>query len=605
LKKLLLVILISNFINAAAIAVNCGGTLTLKLRDPIIKIINTKKQVAYVSLQDEKRLFIKGLKPGVAFIHYWDKDNKQGVYKVLVRYVKKRAVKKAVKRDKGLKYDLYFSYDPEQAYELNKRLLEHKISYKTSIGKYSLDMLIVGKNRGKSADNNIEELDTLKIIMSDQRTYLIIGDNTIRYTDLLANYLNIQGGRFKSKYGVFDKQVDVDLFVGYEVGRLWGYYNREDAAVGENNTSYLGAKIGTDLIKNRLKCNVATVSKLKKYSDDHELYPRADEKTEVNSLSFNYGLDKNSSVDVEIAASNFKRNILDKKTDSALIKYKYFNRNLSLLLKYKDIDPGHRAASHFMPHLGAQGVFIYGSYKPFNYLGVSGRYNKYTQRFDEDFTPSNNSYVAENMRYKFTWLRFPYMKLVPSLSLKRSLGVFYLMEGYSLDVDQIMILKKRLLSGYIGYDVRNYVYNRDALSDGDVNQTKIGLRSRLLDKLSLRLEHVSEEAVYKNGPDDNPRGFNFVANYGSFEIPGTNIKSSCSYWYQNRLNSQGTADKNNNAVKLSFTQQVNSDFYWYLNGVYSQEHSLKYEYEDENNVGYFFNDDVTRSQLSGGINYIF
>lgn len=167
-------------------------------------------------------------------------------------------------------------------------------------------------------------------------------------------------------------------------------------------------------------------------------------------------------------------------------------------------------------------------------------------------------------------------------------------------LDRIALIPQKLFY-YFEFSPNKYEFSDSEYYD---TQTTSGLQSYITQWWQVRLEQVSEFIRQVNGPGStNPHGFNFITNFGDFTVPRTRIQCSLGYWFQNRKNSQGTLDKNRAAVKLSFHESMTPDFYWYLNGVFARENSLQYEFEER--IGYFYQNEITQSEVSGGLSYTF
>jgi hypothetical protein len=268
---------------------------------------------------------------------------------------------------------------------------------------------------------------------------------------------------------------------------------------------------------------------------------------------------------------------------------------------YRDISPRYLSVSDYLNYQGTEGVSIYGRQLIGGRLGITAFFENYFQSYANDFYEITNSdYHVNRSRVRLNILQLGLVR--PSLTFFRNNGLNYNSTGYTLDLSQIEIIPRKLI---YYYELSPWKYNFNGLESIQV-YNKSGLRHLVNNWCNLRLEHVSDVRYIQNGPDTNPHGYNFIAHFGEFNVPKTKIQTDFSYWFQNRKNSQDTLDKNRHAVKVSFHQSVTPDFYWYLNGVFAQENTLREEWEAEHGRdGYFYYNALVQSEVSGGLIYQF
>lgn len=595
-KVCLFLLMLAGLTWAGTINLKAGEEYVFSSPKPYSRFVNTDKTVVAVRLIDQRNFRLSGMKRGTAYLYFWDKEKKQEVIKVSVAYNPQQR-KTAARAGHG-RAEIYFKFDPENITPVNKRMVSEKFYYENMIGPYAMTLFAENKNIGKTDDDNIEQLAQFSLRLSRGPNFLTIGDDTIQYTSLTTQYLAIQGGHGRFTLGNFT----LDLFGGKLAGEYYGEQVLDHATTDKSKNNVQGGRFSVKLNDN-IAISATSLRADSRSSEDVKIG------RSVRSVDTQMVFD-NLFLSLESAESSWERNYRGQK-DKLNGKAQEYKADYSTpyggwTLIFRDIGTQFQDMSEFFFYQGARGYFFNGRYTGLKYVGVSGYYENYLKRYENNIDSvlyvTNKEYTNERSRVNFNFaLGFvrPMVSVFNTTQINPNQNIYAEYKGYSLFLDQI---KFGAVSAYFEFSPVSY---KDIQYDqleylGSISKT--GLRSKL-GFLSLRLEHQSEMYYYQNADSYNPHGYNFVVYLTRFTLPRTTINTDISYWFQNRKNSQETLDKNVNSARLSLSQNLTADLYWYLNGIVSQENSLKYEYEKR--VGYFYNKDLTRSEVSGGCVYSF
>lgn len=600
MRRLLLLLLFLTTAGAWAetIKLKSGADYLLVSSKPYVRFVNTDKTVVSVRLLDQRQFRFTGLKPGTAYVYFWDQNKEHTVVKVQVLFDPQQK-KKESKSGKG-RAEIYFKFDPENKTPVNKRMVSEKIYYDTMVGPYALSLFAENKNIGKTDHANIEQLSQFRLRLSRGNNFFTLGDDVIQYTSLTTQYLTMQGAHGRINLG----NAYLDLFGGKLAGEYYGGQVLDHATTDKSKNNVQGGRVGLKLNEN-VSLGATSITGASYSGDDDRVKTNKNIKSVDAALSFN-----DLSLSLETAASSLRTVSSDFKEtlDASAQEYKadYSTPVGGWTLVYRDIDSKYFDMSDFPFYRGAKGYFFNGRYSGLKFLGVSGYYENYLQRYNNTLYGlsylTNNEYTNERARMNFNFmLGFvrPMISVFNTIKINPEYNIYSEYKGYSVYLDQVIAGP---VSSYFEFSPVTYKDIQYEQLEYLGSITKSGVRTKF-GFLSIRLEHQGEIYHYQNADSFDPHGYNFVVYLSRFMLPRTTINTDISYWFQNRKNSQETLDKNVSSVRLSLSQSLTPDIYWYLNGVASQENSLKYEYEKR--VGYFYNKDLTRSEISGGCVYNF
>ncbi len=569
-----------------------GSTKILELRKPVVRFVNSNKQALLVKKIGDSTLSLTGLKSGQSYLYYQDIDNQLKTVKVTVLYeVKADPAHKANNASSGF-FEVYFKFDPENATPVNQRMLTEKLGYTALVNGWKYDLFLENKNVGKTDDANIEQLAKFKFRVSRGSSFLNLGDDQLRWTPLAGEYLAFQGLRA----GLGFKGFFLDLFGGQRPGRYWGS-EVEDYANRKQDTDHLQGFRLTKKFFNYFNLGWTNIS--------HKGWNVEDTRTtdkEVSSVDLSF---KIVDTNLNLESASAKRDLSNKREAASYLQLERSKNNYGFNFIYRDISPAYDPVADYFNYRGAQGYFLYGNYAPVKMLDLSGYYENYFQRYDDEQV-ANREYTFDRGRLNLTVRGLPLF--TPRLAAFRNIRInghneiYNVYSGYSFYLDQFKLLGDKLVA-YFEFSPFEYEDINEAVANYTGSTTRSGLRSKLAKWLNLRLEHQSDVYYYQELPANDLRGYNFIVNIGTFKLPA-DIKMLFSYWYKFRANSQETIEQNYQAAKLELSQSLTSSLYWYLRGAVAQEHSLKYSWE-ETRTGYFYDDQLVTSEVSGGFSYRF
>jgi len=406
---------------------------------------------------------------------------------------------------------------------------------------------------------------------------LSLGDMTLRYSELTMPYLQMQGVSARIRSG----SLWVEGFTGKRPGNFWG------KMVGENY--FIDRDQGVDVSGARLHWLVNDewdigVTALGRSAPKENVLGSYS----VQAGEFNYRKDRYHFVS-ELASSSRA----DRQAGAYRGELNYDAEKLGWQVAYRDVAPDYNSLSDYFSYTGMQGWSLYGRAVPFRAMSLSSSYENYRQRFSG--TVTNPDHSVERLRVRMGLDRIIFFR--PSVTYFSNYRDGFRSSGMNLNIHEIELLQRRLWAYYNFSTWKYSTPDVDYLND----RSLIGLTYRQ-GLLSLRTERVDEQFRYVSGGEPyGIAGWNVITTLGDFRWR-SGVRMSMSYWYQNRKNTLNTLDQNRNSFRVSLGQGI-GDLYWYLNGVVSMENSLLYEYQARN--GYFYHNEITQSEISGGLVYRF
>lgn len=585
-KRNFLLLILLGLTWAGSVQLKAGQDQIYLTKNKTIRFLNTEKSVVAVREIDGHSYRLTGLQRGTAYVYFWDENKNQEVVKVQVLYNKEQVQAKN-KKASG-RFEVYFKFDPVNDTPVNKRMVNEKFYYETMLGPYALTLFAENKNIGKTKKANIEQLAQYRLALSRGAELLVIGDENIRYTPLTVPYLSIQGGHGRTNLWGFN----IDLFGGKKAGEYYGNQVLDHATRDKSINNIQGGRI-TKKLFNDLEIGITAVNHEGRDSLGKRIINNS-----IKSLDTTYKFN-----DYAFRLETAEESISKNKCLAQEYQADYSTTEGGWTLTYRNIDPRYTGVADYFNYQGARGYFLHGRYSALKNLGISGLYENYHKSFDDKTLLVNNfDYTTQrsrlNLNFMLNFLR-PSLAFFNTIRLNPRYSIYSEYRGYSIFLDQFSFGP---ISTYYEFSPVMFKDIQYPTLEYTGSLTKSGIRTKF-GVMSIRLEHQSEVYYYSEAVNSNPHGYNFILYFGKFILPETTINADFSYWFQNRKNSQETLDKNTNSVKLGLSQNLTDSFYWYLNGIATQENSLKYEFEKR--VGYFMTEDLTRSEISGGCVYNF
>ena len=585
LKNILVVLFLlsASFIWADSLTVSVGERASYVAPTTVTRIVNTKRTVCAVQ-KTVASLEITAIKPGESLVYYWDLNNIQHVLKVVVvgrayTYASTSATSKG-------KYELFVKNDPKNETPVNKRMVVNRLSYAAQSNGYGVDFFAEYKNVGLTDKSNIEQLDSFHLVINKDNNYLLLGDDTVQYTALTAQYLAFQGAR--TGFNLWNTRWDI--FSGRRAGQYWGdviKYNSVQAP--EEKTNLAGGRVVLDL--QPLQLGLTRLTRSGAENQLSTLY--RDTTVTAYDARYRYG-QYTLSAESGITAADDNLS----KAGSAGLDYE--GDTVGYRLSVMDIAPKYTSVSDYMLYQGAKGYTFWGRFNPLRALGFSTQIARYEQRYDQNYySVLNDNYMVDRRSVRLGFSGLPFMHM--SVNTFRNLGYKSEMTGQTLLFDQIPIWREYLV---YSYEIAPWKFTYDG-QDTQMFSYRSGLSSQVNSWCALRLENQNELRLYSEGQENtNPHGITGVAQLGDFIVPWTSsVKFNVGYWYQHRENAQGTLDNTRTAWRLRVQQLIGKDFFWYLNAVTAHERSQLFEFEKV--VGYVMKDVIVQSEVSGGLSYAF
>lgn len=587
-KLILLFILFLSIVGSLAaaekrIVLNTEETKSIWF-DSILSVINTHPEIVKAEKVSKKEIKLYANNPGEAFIHVKNYDNKITSYKIKVlgkMEVYRRKQRKAAREAISGQYSNYFKNDNDATYHVNRWMHTHELILKspTILGSNATRLLF--KSQLAATNNSEEQIEYFSTRFRGNKYNVILGDDVVSYSELMAPGLTYQGMRLQL-YSIFDL-LDFEIFSGNRGNIHWGEKVRDDTAPSYN---VFGTKLN---YKANQKLNLKSTY-LRSLEGDKASVSKL---LEVRSVGFDYRWNKNLNFNGEAASA--RRNNFD--SPAVRVQTQWQNEVLNLNCVFRDITAGYETVSNWLDYSGQKGVYLYTRYKPSSYWSLGGSFQSFLRRFQSPVI--NDDFNEYRNRATFALHKISFMS--PAVSIWRNFTTKSMWEGTTFRLAQINFLKPYITfyyefspSKYRDYDNTDFSYEQ-----------QIGLLGAVYRPVKLiewRLERQWEFYNFHSGFKDNPRGANLIFNWGSIKFFKTSINTVFSLRYQYRQNGAMTTDQSLYSGSLQLRDNFTPDLSWYFRLIGVSQHIKNYKW----NLGHYeYDDDNIRSEISGGITYIF
>lgn len=577
--KYLVCLLLLTVLSAAKLDLTVGDTYALSGTQTISRFVNANPDLVDVRKSGNNKLLIKAKKIGAANIYYWTDGQKILVVNVRGR---KTIVAKSNANKKNGRFETYFKFDPVNKTPVNQRMMVNSLEYAflTDSG-MAVDFFTRYRQSAVSDGEDVGQIENVSVRLAKSGNWLTVGDSTVKYSELTAPYLEMQGAQGAYRWGNFQ----LSGFAGKRPGNFWGRQVGENYFLDkDSDVDISGAKIKLS-VNNNLDVGLSAMGR------------NAPSENMLGSYSLRAG-----EVNYRQGDYHFVYELADSQQDNSSAgayrgELNYNAERLGWQIAYRDVEPEYRTLSDYFNYMGMQGWSLFGRAMPVRRVSLSGTYENYLQRFEQDraLNPDHN---VERLRVRLGLDKIIFFR--PSITYYSNYRDDYRTSGMNFNLYEIEILRRYL---WAYYDFSTWKYS--APDTEYFNDRALAGLTYRLGWLTLKTEKVNEQSRYVYGGETyGLDGWNIITTLGDFRW-SSGVRMSVSYWYQNRKDTLGVLDKNRNSIRLSLGQSV-GDLYWYLNGVASRENSLFYEYRDEyDRDGYFYHDELTQSEISGGLVYSF
>lgn len=566
---------------AARLEITAGQTKIYTAKDTIQRIINADPELVTVTQTAPTKLTVYAKNIGVAKVYFW--TDKQDVLLVQVSGKKSALSKPRTPGKNNGRYEMYFKYDPANSTPVNQRMFIQSLEYRwQTLNDLTLDFQARYKQNAISAGEDTGQIERASVRLAKNNNYLQIGDDTIRYSELVAPYLEMQGITGRLRLGSFI----LDGFAGRRPGNYWGSEIVENYIQAKDKDVDVGGGRLTWLAGENLDLSYTAVNRT---ADKNNLLgsysgQSGDLKYRYGAYLFNY----------ELASTEEDKN----KASAQRGELNYDAEDYGWQIAYRDVAPDFRSVADYFNYGGMQGWSLYGRANPSAILSLSGSYENYLQRFDRNVL-TNPDYTVERLRLQMGFNRITFFR--PFFMYHANYRDGYRSHGLTAQLYEIE-LWRRWLWAYTSFSAWRY---DTPYAEYTADTTLAGLSLRR-GWFTGKAEQVKTQTRYVLGGESlDTQGWNFILNFGEFDLY-QNIKLTLSLWQQTRKNNLDTLDKKQTSARLRLGQAI-GDFYWYLNGVATRENSLFYEYEGEkyDRNGYFYHEELVQSEISGGLVYRF
>ncbi|MDR1323065.1 MAG: pilus assembly protein N-terminal domain-containing protein [Candidatus Margulisbacteria bacterium] len=583
MKKICLaLVLLLAIAGAAQVELTAGASYSFKPAAKVARFVNAAPQIVDVSSAADGSLLIKAKERGTARIFYWTAQQEVLLVQVNGRKAEPAAAARSPAKNNG-KWETYFKFDPVNATPVNQKMILNSLEYSTAVGDLDLDFFTRYRYNAVANGGETGQVERLNARLAGRGSFLEIGDTTVRYSELAVPYLDLQGLAGHYSFGG-GRTWALDAFIGQRPGNFWG------SEVGENyiadkdrEVSVGGARISWRPLEN---FDLAYLTASRRAEKDNMLGSYSLHSAEVGYKWSDYA------AFLELAETQKDH------AGAARTELHYDTEKYGWQIAYRDIAPEYRALSDYFNYTGLKGWYLYGSARPLRLLSLSGSYETYLQRFDQEKL-TNPDYAVERLRLRLGLDKVLFFR--PAVSYYSNYRDNFRSSGVNAQLYEIELWRRRL---WASYNLSTWRYESPS-AEYSTDRAEAGLNYQQ-NWFGYRATRVDERARYVFGGNTSASsGWDLVATFGEFKLP-YNSKISVSHWYQTRKNTLDTLDKNKNSLRLAFGQSF-GDLYWYLNGVVSRENSLFYEYEGEDydREGYYYHDKLTQSEISGGLVYKF
>ncbi|GBR72384.1 hypothetical protein HP1_087 [Candidatus Termititenax spirochaetophilus] len=569
---------------AAKVELPLDSTYTFQPGGKITRFVNASPESLTVIKSDNQTLLIRARRAGPAQVYYWtDKQNVLQVQVINKPLVSQKTTNSG--KNTGV-WETYFKLDPANATPVNQKMLLTSLDYAVET-EYGLGVNFFTRYRYNAVESGeLGQVENLSLRLGQNGNYIALGDSTMRYTELTVPYLEMQGIQGHARLS----SLLLDVFTGKRPGNYWGREVGENYITAKDQDVSVAGGRAVFLVNNNLNVGYSAASR--KAADADNILGVS---TEVHSGDVQFRKNNYTAV---LESADSERDGAKGSAQKGSLSYN--NKNYGWQIEYRDVAPQFSSVSDYFNYGGMQGWSLYGSARPVNNVSFSGSYENYLQRFDHDYLElRNEDYNVERLRLRLGLDRIVFFR--PAVSYYQNFRADFRSTGWTGQLYDIEIIKRRL---WFYYNASLWQYNFPA-AEYSTDSSQIGFQYRQ-GWVSYRAEHVNDRLRYIAGGDSyGSAGWNLIATLGEFRL-NDGLKLALSYWHQNRKNTLDTLDKNRNSLRAALGKSV-GDIYWYLNGVYTRENSLFYEYEgdDYDRNGYFYHDKVTQTEISGGMVYKF
>ncbi|MBU0581044.1 MAG: hypothetical protein KKA19_07690 [Candidatus Margulisbacteria bacterium] len=550
-------------------------------RESILSFTTTHPEVIKLEKTSKNEIRIYALFPGEAYVHVWDYDKKRTSYKVKV--VGKKAPQQSYVKSTSISghYSAYFKKDDDADYFVNKWMHTHEVSLKfpTFLGRNTTYLRF--KQNLTTTNNSVGQVENFYTRFNGQKYNFILGDDIISYSELMAPGLSYQGARWQA-YDLFGA-LDLDIFAGDRGNIHWGEQVRDDTAPSYNVS---GGKINWKLNPNFNLQGTYLMS----YEKDKEV---TGNRLEVRSMGLAYKVDKYLTLLGEGASA--RRD--DAESPASRVQGIWEDQALRLDLTIRDLSAKYETVSNYLDYQGQKGAYLRMRYRPDKTWSCWGAFDGFLKQFPKEYELQD--YQAYRNRMSFALHQISFM--TPSLTLWRNYGSVSMWEGGTIRFSQINFFSP-LLTFYYEFTPSLYQNSSVTASSYHAQRGIFGTSIRPWKIFEFRLESQWEYYDFRSGFKDNPRGGNVIMNLGTFDFPWTRIDTIFSLRYQYRQNSELTTDQSLYSGSVQLRDDIMPGMNWYLRIVGVAQHIRAYKWDEGK---YVYDDDKIRSEIAGGVTYIF
>lgn len=546
----------------------------------VLSVVNTHPSVIAAERYSNREIRIEAKYPGEAYVHVFNYDNKVSTIKVIVRG-KKAPLAETAGAGPGGQYSMYFKRDADADYPVNRWMHTHEVLVHspTALGQnitklqYKAQMVATNDMRSQVAYFSTR--------FRGVGHALIVGDDTLSYSELMAPALTYQGVR--AQLFALDDVLDVDVFVGDKGNKHWGEQVRDDVSAFQE---VYGAKLSWKATS-KLRLTSAFLSQ---YDWDMR---GSDKRLNARSVGAQYQYDPYLLFSGEVASSVRKAEAFSAVRAQSI----WQSDTLMLDCTVRDLTSGYESVSNWLDYRGQQGVYLRTRYRPTSSWSLWGAFDRFLKRFPLEYL--NQDYYGERNRVTVALHRIAHV--APSIALFNNNGHNNRWYGATMRLSQIDILGEWAT---LYYEFSPSVYDDDTLVQNsyDLQQGVAGISIRPVRLVEVRLENEYEYYIYNAGYRDDPRGNNIIFNYGVFPLFWTDIQTIFSLRYQERHNSERTTDQVLYSGSLQLRDSITADLSWYLRLVGVSQHIKHYDWEL---ADYEYDTDPVRSEVAGGMSYTF
>jgi len=562
------------------LTLNKGETRTIWVEN-ILRLVNTGPGIFSVKQDSAKEISIYGLGPGEAYLHVWDYNKQRISFRIKVIGAKAEVPRTGRGLDISGHYSVYYKRDRDADYPVNQEMhtQELLLNLPTFFGR---NTTLVRYQQQLIATNNTEgQIAQFTTSFRGNRYNFLLGDDILAYSEIMAPGLTYQGARLQL-YSLFNT-LDLDVFAGDMGNMHWGRKIRDDICPTRNVS---GGRFNWQMLPQLSWQGTYLMSY------DANL-PVTNNRLVGGALGLKYSWDKYLSFTAEDAGSQRDKD----RATAVYFNSLWENEQLRLDCTIRDIMPEYETVSNWLQHSGEKGVYLRSSYRPSQYWSLWGAFDGYLRRFPESVL--NEDYQLNRNKLTFAWHKLPFV--APSVMFWRNYGNVNVWEGLSLRLSQISFWAP-LLTFY--YEFTPSSYQNSSFEDSSYKQQRgiFGTAIKLAALWDLRLERQWEFYEFRSGNTDDPNGGNVILSCGTFDLPWTRIKTVMTWRYQYRQNRELDTDQSLYSGSIQLRDNIMQGLSWYLRLIGVAQHIKNFDLEE---MKYVYDDDKVRSEVSGGVVYVF